>query len=70
VAPFPLDLNWGAADSLYLVLAIVSIALHRKILVVEGANVFRVYYASDTRADALLIGFLVGLFSFVNIASS
>jgi len=44
-----------------LVLAIVLIPLHRKILVVQGANVLRLYYATDTRADALLIGCLVGL---------
>jgi peptidoglycan/LPS O-acetylase OafA/YrhL len=44
-----------------LLLAIVLIPLHRKNLVMEGANIFRVYYASDTRADALLIGCLAGL---------
>jgi peptidoglycan/LPS O-acetylase OafA/YrhL len=44
-----------------LILAIVLIPLHRKILVMEGADVLRLYYASDTRADALLIGCLVGL---------
>lgn len=37
------------------------IAFHRKMLAEQGANVLRLYYASDTRADALLIGCLIGL---------
>jgi peptidoglycan/LPS O-acetylase OafA/YrhL len=44
-----------------LALIIAIIPLHRKILVEQGATVLRLYYASDTRADALLIGCLVGL---------
>ena len=44
-----------------LVLTIAIIPLHRKILIAQGAEAYRVYYASDTRADALLIGCLVGL---------
>jgi len=44
-----------------LALAIVIIPLHRKMLAMHGANVLRLYYASDTRADTLLIGCLAGL---------
>ena len=44
-----------------LALSIAIISLHRKILVEQGANILRLYYASDTRADTLLIGCLVGL---------
>jgi peptidoglycan/LPS O-acetylase OafA/YrhL len=44
-----------------LALAIVIIPMHRKVLAVYGANVMRLYYASDTRADTLLIGCLMGL---------
>jgi peptidoglycan/LPS O-acetylase OafA/YrhL len=44
-----------------LILTILVIALHRKLLWENGAFVRRLYYASDTRADALLIGCLVGL---------
>jgi len=52
-----------------LALAIVIIPLHRKILVEQGVNVLRVYYASDTRADALLIGCFVGLLVSWNLLS-
>jgi peptidoglycan/LPS O-acetylase OafA/YrhL len=44
-----------------LILSIAIIPLHRKILVAQGADVFRLYFGSDTRADGLLIGCLVGL---------
>jgi peptidoglycan/LPS O-acetylase OafA/YrhL len=37
------------------------IALHRKMLAEQWASIFRLYYASDTRADALLIGCLTGI---------
>ncbi len=50
-----------------LALAIVIIPLHRKMLVMHGANVLRLYYASDTRADTLLIGCLVGLLASWNL---
>jgi peptidoglycan/LPS O-acetylase OafA/YrhL len=50
-----------------LALTIAIIPLYRKILVVQGANVLRLYYASDTRADGLLIGCLVGLLSSWNL---
>lgn len=47
-----------------LVCFIAGIALHRKILVDNNAMTQRLYYSSDTRADALLIGCLVAfLFS-------
>jgi len=46
---------------LMMVLAIVALALHRKILMEGGARIERMYYATDTRADALLIGCLVAL---------
>ncbi|MFB3886806.1 MAG: acyltransferase family protein [Thermodesulfobacteriota bacterium] len=44
-----------------LTLLIVLISLHRKILVAQGGSIFRLYYASDTRADTLLIGCLAGI---------
>lgn len=46
---------------LMMMLAIVALALHRKILMEDGARIERMYYATDTRADALLIGCLVAL---------
>ena len=42
-------------------LSIAVISLNRKILVDQGATIVRLYYASDTRADTLLIGCLAGL---------
>jgi peptidoglycan/LPS O-acetylase OafA/YrhL len=44
-----------------LILAILAIALHRRMLTEYGAVIRRLYYATDTRADALLIGCLVAL---------
>jgi peptidoglycan/LPS O-acetylase OafA/YrhL len=44
-----------------LTLAIAMIPLYRNILIKQGANFLRLYYASDTRADTLMIGCLVGL---------
>ncbi len=44
-----------------LAFSIAVISLNRKILVDQGATIFRLYYASDTRADTLLIGCLAGL---------
>jgi peptidoglycan/LPS O-acetylase OafA/YrhL len=44
-----------------LALIIAIIPLHRKMLLEQGANILRLYYASDTHADGLLIGCLVGL---------
>lgn len=46
---------------LMLVLAIVGLTLHRKLLMEGGARIERMYYATDTRADGLLIGCLVAL---------
>jgi peptidoglycan/LPS O-acetylase OafA/YrhL len=46
---------------LMIVLAIASLALHRRILLEGGASIERLYYATDTRADALLVGCLVAL---------
>ena len=43
------------------VFTIVLVALHRKILFESGVRLERLYYGSDTRADALLIGCLVAL---------
>jgi peptidoglycan/LPS O-acetylase OafA/YrhL len=44
-----------------LALIIAITPLHRKMLLEQGANILRLYYASDTHADGLLIGCLVGL---------
>lgn len=46
---------------LMMVFTIVLLTLHRKILMEAGAPIERLYYATDTRADALLIGCLVAL---------
>jgi peptidoglycan/LPS O-acetylase OafA/YrhL len=46
---------------LTIVLAIASVALHRRVLLEGGATIKRLYYATDTRADALLVGCLVAL---------
>jgi peptidoglycan/LPS O-acetylase OafA/YrhL len=46
---------------LMMVLAIVGLTLHRKLLMEGGARIERMYYATDTRADGLLIGCLVAL---------
>lgn len=44
-----------------LAFAVMFIPLHRRLLIEQGANIFRLYYSSDTRADALLVGCLAGL---------
>lgn len=46
---------------LSVVLAALAVTLHRKILLEDGAVIRRLYYATDTRADALLIGCLAAL---------
>jgi peptidoglycan/LPS O-acetylase OafA/YrhL len=47
---------------LYILAFIIAIIpLHRRMLIEQGANAFRLYFGSDTRADGLLIGCLVGL---------
>jgi peptidoglycan/LPS O-acetylase OafA/YrhL len=50
-----------------LALIIAIITLHRRMLIVQGANVFRLFYGSDTRADGLAIGCLVGLLASWNL---
>jgi len=47
-----------------LVLVIMAIMVHRSMLFREGAELHRLYYGTDTRADALLIGCLIGLLPF------
>ena len=47
---------------LMMVIAIAGLTLHRKLLMEGGARIERMYYATDTRADGLLIGCLVALF--------
>jgi len=42
-------------------LGIAVVVFHRAWLLHQGASINRVYYASDTRADALLIGCLAGV---------
>jgi len=44
-----------------LAFAVMIIPLHRRLLIEQGANIFRLYYSSDTRADTLLVGCLAGL---------
>ena len=46
---------------LLMFLAITAVVLHRKMLFEGEARFIRMYYATDTRADALLIGCLVAL---------
>ena len=46
---------------LVLIFAIAAVAMHRRALFGGGASVTRLYYATDTRADALLIGCLAAL---------
>jgi peptidoglycan/LPS O-acetylase OafA/YrhL len=46
----------------YILTFIIAIMpLHRRMLLAQGANVLRLYFGSDTRADGLPIGCLVGL---------
>ena len=42
-------------------LTILAIMVHRYLLLVEGAHLTRLYYGTDTRADALLMGCLIAL---------
>lgn len=44
-----------------LALVILAVVLHRYMLLKAGADLTRLYYGSDTRADALLVGCLFGL---------
>jgi peptidoglycan/LPS O-acetylase OafA/YrhL len=52
-----LNRNW---IFIALVLGIVSVAVNRALLWEAGASVRRLYYATDTHADGLLMGCLVG----------
>ncbi len=56
--------------ALALVAVIVAICLHRTSLLTQGTNLTRLYYGTDTRADALLIGCLTALVPFQRITSS
>lgn len=42
-------------------IVVVAIMVHRCLLLVAGANLTRLYYGTDTRADALLLGCVVAL---------
>ena len=44
-----------------LALVILAIVVHRYLLLEAGADLTRLYYGSDTRADALLVGCIFGL---------
>lgn len=46
---------------LLMICATAFLTLHRRILMEGGAPIERLYYATDTRADALLVGCLVAL---------
>jgi peptidoglycan/LPS O-acetylase OafA/YrhL len=53
-----------------LVGVITAICLHRNALLAEGSNLTRLYYGTDTRADALLVGCLTALVPFQRISRS
>jgi len=50
-----------------LALIILAVVINRNLLFDGGANLTRLYYGSDTRADALLVGCLFGLLHSKNI---
>ena len=50
-------------------LVIIIICLHRNSLLAEGTNLTRLYYGTDTRADALLVGCLTALVPFQRLSS-
>ena len=52
-----------------LVAVIMAICVHRNALLNEGINLTRLYYGTDTRADALLIGCLTALVPLQSITS-
>ena len=56
--------------SLGLVAVIIAICLHRNALLTEGATLTRLYYGTDTRADALLVGCLSAMVPLQRITSS
>lgn len=51
-----------------LCVVILSIAAHRYVLLNSGADFTRLYYGTDTRADALLVGCLTGLIPLRNVS--
>ncbi|HKO41886.1 MAG TPA: acyltransferase [Pyrinomonadaceae bacterium] len=56
--------------SLGLVAVIVAICLHRNALLTEGTTLTRLYYGTDTRADALLVGCLTAVVPLQRITRS
>ena len=52
-----------------LVAVIIAICLHRNALLTEGVNLTRLYYGTDTRADALLVGCLTALVPWQRVTS-
>jgi peptidoglycan/LPS O-acetylase OafA/YrhL len=69
---FALKNKFASRQIIYVLIFLIAVvSLHRAFLAASGANTQRLYYASDTRADALLIGCLVAFlvsqnFSLVN----
>lgn len=55
--------------ALGLVVVIIAICVHRNTLLAEGINLTRLYYGTDTRADALLVGCLTALVPFQRLTS-
>ena len=53
--------------ALGLVGLIIAICLHRNSILAQGSNLTRLYYGTDTHADALLIGCLTALVPFQHI---
>ena len=56
--------------ALGLVVVIIAICVHRNALLAEGSNLTRLYYGTDTRADALLVGSLTALVPFQRFTSN
>lgn len=50
-----------------LAVVILAICLHRNLLLAQGSTLTRLYYGTDTRADALLVGCLTALVPFQRI---
>ena len=53
-----------------LLAVIIAICLHRNALLTEGSTLTRLYYGTDTRADALLVGCLTAVVPLQRITSS
>jgi peptidoglycan/LPS O-acetylase OafA/YrhL len=51
-----------------LVIVVLSVVAHRLLLLESGSELTRLYYGTDTRADAILMGCLFGLLQAQNIA--